>query len=109
MEAGADGRPALGCVHERREQRPPVDLRHAPGGQARLRRAQAAPPPRVATGDLHVAFGVTEPDAGLDTTGIRTRAERYWREARLMRIAPIPQEMVLNYLAEHVLGLLRSY
>jgi acyl-CoA dehydrogenase len=34
---------------------------------------------------------------------------RYWREARLMRIAPIPQEMVLNYLAEHVLGLPRSY
>jgi acyl-CoA dehydrogenase len=35
--------------------------------------------------------------------------ERYWREARLMRIAPISQEMVLNYLAEHVLGLPRSY
>ncbi|MGH8973837.1 MAG: acyl-CoA dehydrogenase family protein [Acidimicrobiia bacterium] len=35
--------------------------------------------------------------------------ERYWREARLMRIAPVSQEMVLNYLAEHVLGLPRSY
>jgi acyl-CoA dehydrogenase len=35
--------------------------------------------------------------------------ERYWREARLLRIAPLPQEMVLNYLAEHVLGLPRSY
>jgi acyl-CoA dehydrogenase len=35
--------------------------------------------------------------------------ERYFREARLMRIAPIPQEMILNYLAEHVLGLPRSY
>jgi acyl-CoA dehydrogenase len=34
---------------------------------------------------------------------------RYWREARLMRIAPVPQEMILNYLAEHVLGLPRSY
>ncbi|MCX2932403.1 acyl-CoA/acyl-ACP dehydrogenase [Mycobacterium sp. CVI_P3] len=34
---------------------------------------------------------------------------RYWREARLMRLAPIPQEMILNYLAEHVLGLPRSY
>ena len=32
--------------------------------------------PRIATGDLHVAFGVTEPDAGLDTTAITTRAER---------------------------------
>ena len=35
--------------------------------------------------------------------------ERYWREARLHRIAPISQEMVLNYLAEHVLKLPRSY
>lgn len=35
--------------------------------------------------------------------------ERYWKEARLMRLAPVPQEMVLNYLAEHVLGLPRSY
>ena len=34
---------------------------------------------------------------------------RYWREARLMKIAPISQEMILNYLAEHVLGLPRSY
>ena len=30
--------------------------------------------PRAATGDLHVAFGVTEPDAGTDTSRITTRA-----------------------------------
>jgi acyl-CoA dehydrogenase len=35
--------------------------------------------------------------------------ERYWREVRLMRIAPVSQEMVLNYVSEHVLGLPRSY
>ncbi len=35
--------------------------------------------------------------------------ERYWREARLMRIAPVSQEMVMNYVSEHVLGLPRSY
>ena len=35
--------------------------------------------------------------------------ERYFREARLLRIAPVSQEMVLNYVAEHVLGLPRSY
>ena len=35
--------------------------------------------------------------------------ERYWREVRLMRIAPISQEMILNYVTEHVLGLPRSY
>lgn len=34
---------------------------------------------------------------------------RYFREARLTRIAPISQEMILNFLAEHVLGLPRSY
>ncbi|GAB3051124.1 acyl-CoA dehydrogenase family protein [Sediminivirga luteola] len=32
--------------------------------------------PRVASGDLHVCFGVTEPDAGLDTTRISTFATR---------------------------------
>ena len=32
--------------------------------------------PKVADGSLHVAFGVTEPDAGTDTTKITTRAVR---------------------------------
>jgi acyl-CoA dehydrogenase len=41
--------------------------------------------------------------------GKEFHVERYFREARLMRIAPISQEMVLNYVAEHVLGLPRSY
>jgi acyl-CoA dehydrogenase len=31
--------------------------------------------PRAAAGELHVAFGVTEPDAGTDTSRITTRAE----------------------------------
>jgi acyl-CoA dehydrogenase len=35
--------------------------------------------------------------------------ERYWRESRMHRIAPISNEMVLNFIAEHVLGLPRSY
>lgn len=35
--------------------------------------------------------------------------ERYWREVRVMRIAPISQELVMSYVAEHVLGLPRSY
>ena len=34
---------------------------------------------------------------------------RYFREARLTRIAPISQEMVLNFLGSHVLGLPSSY
>jgi acyl-CoA dehydrogenase len=35
--------------------------------------------------------------------------ERYFREARLPRIAPISQELVLAYIAQHVLGLPRSH
>jgi acyl-CoA dehydrogenase len=35
--------------------------------------------------------------------------ERYWREARLMKIAPVSQEMVLNYIASNVLRLPKSY
>src|SRR5262249_56842429 len=36
----------------------------------------AAVLPRGASGELHVAFGVTEPDAGTDTTAIRPPAGR---------------------------------
>lgn len=35
--------------------------------------------------------------------------ERYWREARLLKIAPVSQEMVLNYISGKVLGLPKSY
>ncbi|MGD0639934.1 MAG: acyl-CoA dehydrogenase family protein [Roseiarcus sp.] len=35
--------------------------------------------------------------------------ERLWRDARLFRIAPISEEMVLNYVAQHDLNLPRSY
>lgn len=35
--------------------------------------------------------------------------ERYFREARLPRLAPISQELALAYVAEHVLGLPRGY
>jgi acyl-CoA dehydrogenase len=53
-------------------------------------------------------------DAALQTLGgfgyaKEYHVERLWREVRLYRIAPISQEMVLNYLSQHVLGLPRSY
>jgi acyl-CoA dehydrogenase len=35
--------------------------------------------------------------------------ERLWREVRLYKIAPVSQQMVLNHLSEHVLGLPKSY
>src|SRR5246500_5325198 len=58
--------------------------------------------------------GFTAADRALQTHGGMGYSEeyhvaRYFREARLTRIAPISQEMVLNYLGEHVLGLPRSY
>jgi acyl-CoA dehydrogenase len=39
----------------------------------------------------------------------KIQSERHVHGISLMRIAPIPQEMVLNYLAEYVLGQPRSY
>ncbi|HKS98602.1 MAG TPA: acyl-CoA dehydrogenase family protein [Rugosimonospora sp.] len=58
--------------------------------------------------------GFTAADRALQTHGGMGYAEeyhvaRYFREARLLRIAPISQEMVLNYLGSHALGLPRSY
>lgn len=38
-----------------------------------------------------------------------TDVERYWREARLFRLAPVSQELALAYIAEHLLGLPRSF
>jgi acyl-CoA dehydrogenase len=35
--------------------------------------------------------------------------ERLWRESRLLSIAPISQQMVLNYISDKVLGLPKSY
>ena len=35
--------------------------------------------------------------------------ERKFREARLYTVAPISTNLILSYLAEHVLGLPRSY
>ena len=63
---------------------------------------------------LAAEAGFQAADAALQTHGgfgyaKEYHVERYWREARLLKIAPVPQEMVLNYLAEHVLGLPRSY
>ncbi|MSO69705.1 MAG: acyl-CoA dehydrogenase [Alphaproteobacteria bacterium] len=35
--------------------------------------------------------------------------ERLWRDCRLFRFAPISEEMILNYIAQHDLGMARSY
>jgi acyl-CoA dehydrogenase len=53
-------------------------------------------------------------DAALQTHGglgyaTEYHVERYWREARLQRLAPVSQEMTCNFIAQNVLGLPRSY
>jgi acyl-CoA dehydrogenase len=58
--------------------------------------------------------GFNAADVAMQTMGgmgyaTEYNVERFWKEARLMRIAPITQEMVLNFVAEHVLKLPRSY
>jgi acyl-CoA dehydrogenase len=63
---------------------------------------------------LAAEAGFNACDAALQTFGGFGYArefyvERFWREIRLYKIAPVSQEMALNYLAEHVLGLPRSY
>lgn len=63
---------------------------------------------------LAAEAGFFAADRALQTLGglgyaTEYHVERYWREARLMRLAPVSQEMTLNYLAQNVLGLPRSY
>jgi alkylation response protein AidB-like acyl-CoA dehydrogenase len=63
---------------------------------------------------LAAEAGFNACDAALQTFGGFGYArefyvERLWREVRLYKIAPVSQQMALNYLSEHVLGLPRSY
>src|SRR6185312_15469685 len=63
---------------------------------------------------LAAEAGFNACDAALQTFGgygyaKEFHVERLWREIRLYKIAPVSQQMALNYLAEHVLGLPRSY
>lgn len=53
-------------------------------------------------------------DAAMQTLGgmafaLEFHVERLFRDARLCRVAPVSQEMTLNYVAQSILGLPRSY
>ncbi|OXR46970.1 Acyl-CoA dehydrogenase fadE12 [Nocardia cerradoensis] len=63
---------------------------------------------------LGAEAGFQAADVAMQTHGGFGYAEeyhvaRYWREARLMKIAPLPQELLLAYIGHHVLGLPKSY
>jgi acyl-CoA dehydrogenase len=79
-----------------------IDRRQPCGEDANLAKYLAAEAGFAAADhavQVHGGFGYAE----------EYHVARYWREARLMKIAPITQELVLAYVSEHVLGLPRSY
>ena len=73
-----------------------------PGEEANLAKMQAADASWAAAEacvQTHGGFGFAE----------EYDVERKFREARLYQVAPISTNLILSYLAEHVLGLPRSY
>ena len=50
-----------------------------------------------------------DPDARRQRPRDRVRARDLWGAARLQRTAPVSREMIFNYIAQHSLGLPRSY
>lgn len=66
---------------------------------AKLLASEAAVDACDAAIQTHGGYGF---DRGYDVLAI-------WHQARLLKVAPLNNEMVLNYIGEHVLGLPRSY
>jgi acyl-CoA dehydrogenase len=63
---------------------------------------------------LAAAAGFRAADRAVQTHGgmgysAEYSVERYFREARMLRITPVSEEMILNYISKHVLDLPRSY
>ncbi len=63
---------------------------------------------------LAAEVGIKAADRAIETLGGYGFSEEYeiihaWEGTRLLRTAPISREMILNYVAEHVLELPRSY
>lgn len=80
---GLDLRAACAILEEvnrsgrQRQRRACADVRHGHAAAPRREAQKQAYLPAIASGELRLqAFGVTEPDAGTDTTQITTFAER---------------------------------
>ena len=68
----------------------------------------------AALGVSNIAIRSSALDAAIQAHGGNGLASEYglmpyWGLARLLRIAPVNREMILNYVAQHSLGLPRSY
>jgi len=72
------------------------------GAEANLAKLLAADASWEAANVAVQTFGGYGFDAGYDV-------ERKFRETRLYQVAPISTNLILSYLAEHVLGLPRSF
>lgn len=97
--AYADMRAAELMVHEAARL---YDRGGRPGEEANLAKLLAADASWAAAEvcmETHGGFGFAE----------EYDIERKYREARLYRTAPIPTNLILSYIAEHVLGMPRSY
>ena len=89
---------------------------------------QARMIPPIISGEEKMCFAVTEPNTGLDTTSLKTRAEKVeggykvngekvWitnahvadRMLLIARIAPVSPHQIMNFIAERVLELPKSY
>jgi acyl-CoA dehydrogenase len=73
-----------------------------PGAEANMAKMLAADASNEAANvciQTHGGFGFAE----------EYDVERKFRETRLYQVAPISTNLILSYLAEHVLGLPRSY
>ena len=64
-----------------------------------------------------VSSSHAQPDVAIGDAGVlggygyvgEYQVERLWRDARLFRFAPISEEMILNYISVHELGMARGY
>jgi len=100
-EAYADLHAAKGVIYRAADRLDDLD-REAAGARANVAKylaAEAAFAAADAAVQTHGGYGVAR----------EYDVERYFREARLTRLVPITQQLALNYLGEHVLGLPRSY
>lgn len=59
-------------------------------------------------------WGTTSANRAIQTLGgsgymKNSEVERFWREMRLQEMAPVSQQMILNYVGEHIMNMPKSY